>query len=95
MRLISDLVLENENLKFKFENGITNILMSYITCKHNNKYMTNSKNNNLENELYFKLGAGELLENNEIFLYFVLNKIGTRKEFIISSKEFDLNMSKF
>jgi hypothetical protein len=95
MRLIGDLMLENENLKFKFKNGQTCFLFNYSHLEEKEKFTNIRDSYEISKDIYLKFGKGKLLENNEILEYYIINKIGTNQEFIISTHDFNLNMKKY
>jgi len=93
MKLIENLnYLENsQSWKFSVED-ITYFLTNGGKGTNNGEFYTWRIPNGQENEVFGILGDGNLLENNEVIAYNILNRRKTNENYIISLYDFRMQM---
>lgn len=91
IRPIENLVLDDIHWEFN-ENGVSYILKSPGRGFDDQKdyVLKSTEISNIER--YNIFGGGNLLNDNEAKIHFILNKIGTNDLFIISANDLNYNM---
>lgn len=85
LRRIEDLNVSGRDWSFK-ENGITLFLKDSGRRVNNHYYKVMNKN--IEQDRVFRIfGGGQLLENNQLGIYFILEKMGTNEMYLVSASE--------
>jgi hypothetical protein len=91
MRPIENLIFENGNWRFTID-GITNFLTNGGHGLQTGEYYTWLNPNGHENEVFGILADGNFLENDNVRIYFILNRRNTTENYLISVEDFQSNM---